>query len=125
MAASILSSQRLYREKGESMKHSYTLSGDLPEMLQAKVNAANLSEVSHTLQQPSQSTADGTVLIAPDSAETSFPHVLSCSPALFPIQSCYKESWTKLRDGGYKLRLDAIPFQSAKASAEILSDVSH
>lgn len=30
----------------------------------------------------------------------------------------------KLRDGGYKLRLDAIPFQSAKASSEILSDVS-
>lgn len=40
------------------------------------------------------------------------------------FQSCYKESWTKIRDGGYKLRLDAIPFQSAKASAEILSDVS-
>lgn len=40
------------------------------------------------------------------------------------LQSRYKESWTKLRDGGYKLRLDAIPFQSAKASAEILSDVS-
>lgn len=39
------------------------------------------------------------------------------------LQSHYKESWTKLRDGGYKLRLDAIPFQSAKASAEILSDV--
>lgn len=40
------------------------------------------------------------------------------------FQSRYKESWTKIRDGGYKLRLDAIPFQSAKASAEILSDVS-
>lgn len=40
------------------------------------------------------------------------------------FQSCYKESWTKLRDGGYKLSLDAIPFQSAKASGEILSDVS-
>lgn len=40
------------------------------------------------------------------------------------FQSGYKESWTKIRDGGYKLRLDAIPFQSAKTSAEILSDVS-
>ncbi|TMS22247.1 Nebulin-related-anchoring protein [Larimichthys crocea] len=62
------------------MKHNYTLSGELPEMVQAKINAVNLSE------------------------------------------SCYKESWKKLRDGGYKLRLDAIPFQSAKASGEILSD---
>lgn len=39
-------------------------------------------------------------------------------------QTRYKESWSKLRDGGYKLRLDAIPFQAAKASGEIISDVS-
>uniref|UniRef100_A0A3B4DAY3 LIM zinc-binding domain-containing protein n=1 Tax=Pygocentrus nattereri TaxID=42514 RepID=A0A3B4DAY3_PYGNA len=71
---------RLYREKGESEKHKYTLTGDLPEHMQAKINAMNISE------------------------------------------SRYKESWMKLRDGGYKLRLDAIPFQAAKSSAEILSD---
>ncbi|XP_041818539.1 nebulin-related-anchoring protein isoform X2 [Chelmon rostratus] len=75
-----LAVDRLYREKGENMKHNYTLSGELPEMVQAKLNAMNLSE------------------------------------------SCYKQSWMRIRDGGYKLRLDAIPFQSAKASAEILSD---
>ncbi|XP_028286347.1 nebulin-related-anchoring protein isoform X2 [Parambassis ranga] len=75
-----LAIDRLYREKGENMKHNYTISKEMPELVQAKVNAMNLSE------------------------------------------SHYKESWTKLRDGGYKLRLDAIPFQSAKASAEILSD---
>uniref|UniRef100_A0A671WVC2 Nebulin-related anchoring protein n=1 Tax=Sparus aurata TaxID=8175 RepID=A0A671WVC2_SPAAU len=75
-----LAVDRLYREKGENMKHNYTLSGELPEMVQAKINATNISE------------------------------------------SCYKQSWTKIRDGGYKLRLDAIPFQSAKVSAEILSD---
>ncbi|CAG12601.1 unnamed protein product, partial [Tetraodon nigroviridis] len=75
-----ITSQRLYREQGENMKHSYTLSGDLPEMAQAKLNARNLSE------------------------------------------STYKESWMKIRDGGYKLRLDAIPFQSAKSCSEILSD---
>ena len=40
------------------------------------------------------------------------------------MQSKYKESWNKVRDGGYKLRLDAISFQSAKASGDILSDVS-
>ncbi|XP_029953918.1 nebulin-related-anchoring protein [Salarias fasciatus] len=75
-----LAIDRLYREKGENMKHNYTLSGELPELVQAKLNAMNISE------------------------------------------SRYKESWTKVRDGGYKLRLDAIPFQSAKVSAEILSD---
>uniref|UniRef100_A0A3Q2ZBD5 Nebulin-related anchoring protein n=1 Tax=Hippocampus comes TaxID=109280 RepID=A0A3Q2ZBD5_HIPCM len=67
-------------KKGENMKHNYTLDEELPEFVQAKINALNLSE------------------------------------------SRYKESWTKLRDGGHRLRLDAIPFQSAKASADILSD---
>lgn len=41
--------QRLYKEKGENVKHKYTLSGDLPEHVQAKINATNISEVrSHT-----------------------------------------------------------------------------
>ncbi|CAB1434501.1 unnamed protein product [Pleuronectes platessa] len=75
-----LAIDRLYREKGENLKHNYTLSGELPEMVQAKLNAMNISE------------------------------------------SRYKESWTKIRDGGYKLRLDAIPFQSARVSGDILSD---
>ncbi|KAK7919568.1 hypothetical protein WMY93_010852 [Mugilogobius chulae] len=75
-----LAVDRLYREKAEDVRHNYTLSGELPELMQAKINAMNISE------------------------------------------SRYKESWTKLRDGGYKLSLDAIPFQSAKASAKILSD---
>ncbi|CAL8281825.1 unnamed protein product [Merluccius merluccius] len=75
-----LSVDRLYREKAESLKHNYTLSGELPEHIQAKINAQNISE------------------------------------------NRYKESWTKVRDGGYKLRLDAISFQSAKASGDILSD---
>lgn len=45
--------QRLYREKGENEKHSYTLSGDLPEMVQAKLNARNLSEVKGVSLSPS------------------------------------------------------------------------
>uniref|UniRef100_A0A8C9WK66 Nebulin-related anchoring protein n=1 Tax=Scleropages formosus TaxID=113540 RepID=A0A8C9WK66_SCLFO len=76
----VKASQQLYREQGENMKHRYTLTGDLPEHVQAKINAMNLSETR------------------------------------------YKESWTKLRDSGYRLRLDAIPFQAAKISTEILSD---
>lgn len=41
-------SQRLYREKGENLKHNYTLTEELPEMVQAKLNAMNLSEVKKT-----------------------------------------------------------------------------
>nr|XP_021532614.1 nebulin-related-anchoring protein isoform X8 [Aotus nancymaae] len=74
---------RLYREQGENIKHHYTPTADLPEVLLAKLNAMNISETR------------------------------------------YKESWGKLRDGGYKLRLDAIPFQAAKASGEIISDYKY
>ncbi|XP_047408149.1 nebulin-related-anchoring protein isoform X1 [Sciurus carolinensis] len=74
---------RLYREEGENIKHHYTQTADLPEVLLAKLNAMNISETR------------------------------------------YKESWSKLRDGGYKLRLDAIPFQAAKASSEIISDYKY
>lgn len=74
---------RLYREQGESLKHHYTQTVDLPEVLLARLNAMNISETR------------------------------------------YKESWSKLRDGGYKLRLDAIPFQAAKASGEIISDYKY
>ncbi|KAM7074176.1 nebulin-related-anchoring protein isoform 10-T10 [Molossus nigricans] len=74
---------RLYKEQGENIKHHYTQTADLPEVLLAKLNAMNISETR------------------------------------------YKESWSKLRDGGYRLRLDAIPFQAAKASGEIISDVNY
>ncbi|CAH6940129.1 Nrap [Phodopus roborovskii] len=74
---------RLYREQGESMKHHYTPTVDLPEVLLAKLNAMNISETR------------------------------------------YKESWSRLRDGGYKLRLDALPFQAAKAASEITSDYKY
>lgn len=33
------------------MKHNYTLSGELPEMVQAKINAMNISEVKPHLQE--------------------------------------------------------------------------
>ncbi|KAL1788490.1 nebulin-related-anchoring protein isoform X1 [Sigmodon hispidus] len=74
---------RLYREQGEDIKHHYTQTVDLPEVLLAKLNAMNISETR------------------------------------------YKESWNRLRDGGYKLRLDALPFQAAKASSEIISDYKY
>uniref|UniRef100_A0A8B9BLF0 Nebulin related anchoring protein n=1 Tax=Anser brachyrhynchus TaxID=132585 RepID=A0A8B9BLF0_9AVES len=71
---------RLYKEHGESVKHQYTPTTDFPELLLAKLNSMNISEIR------------------------------------------YKESWGKMKDGGYQMKLDAIPFQAAKASGEIISD---
>lgn len=41
--------QRLYKEHGENMKHHYTQTAELPEILQAKQNALNISEVRFSL----------------------------------------------------------------------------
>lgn len=38
--------QILYKAKGEDVKHKYTISSDLPQFLQAKCNAYNISDVS-------------------------------------------------------------------------------
>lgn len=43
---------------------------------------------------------------------------------VFTLQKVYKASGDQVRSAGYDLRLDAIPFQTAKASREIASDVS-
>lgn len=39
--------QKLYRSSGEEIKHKYTLHPDVPQFIQARYNAANVSDVSH------------------------------------------------------------------------------
>lgn len=43
-------SQRLYKEKGVNDQHSYTITSERPEITQAKINAANFSEVLNSMQ---------------------------------------------------------------------------
>uniref|UniRef100_A0A8C1URR7 Nebulin-related anchoring protein n=1 Tax=Cyprinus carpio TaxID=7962 RepID=A0A8C1URR7_CYPCA len=78
-----ITNERLYKEKGENFRHNYTMTAERPEITQAKINAANFSDVK------------------------------------------YKESWHTLRAQGYKLTMKDIPFQAAKASTNIASDVQY
>lgn len=78
-----ITNERLYKEKGENFRHNYTITAERPEITQAKINAANFSDVK------------------------------------------YKESWNVLRAQGYKLTMKDIPFQAAKASTSIASDVQY
>lgn len=41
-----LSLQLNYKVEGEKLKHKYTMDPELPQFIQAKVNAINMSDVS-------------------------------------------------------------------------------
>ncbi|XP_031410451.1 nebulin-related-anchoring protein [Meleagris gallopavo] len=80
--SNMIANERLYKAAGEDIQHHYTPTLGLPEFTQARINAANLSDVK------------------------------------------YRESWHNLRAQGYKLTMEALPFQTARASREIASDVN-
>uniref|UniRef100_A0A669PXS8 Nebulin related anchoring protein n=1 Tax=Phasianus colchicus TaxID=9054 RepID=A0A669PXS8_PHACC len=81
--SNMIANERLYKAAGEDIQHHYTPTLGLPEFTQARINAANLSDVK------------------------------------------YRESWHNLRAQGYKLTMEALPFQTARASREIASDYQY
>ncbi|MEQ2276927.1 hypothetical protein XENORESO_014861 [Xenotaenia resolanae] len=114
--ASELASEKKYRQDVSSLK--FTSVEDTPEMTQAKLS--NKLATDRLYREKGENIKHNYTV----SGE--LPELVQAKINARNIsENQYKESWTKLRDGGYKLRLDAIPFQSAKASAEILSDVKY
>uniref|UniRef100_A0A3B4B4G4 LIM zinc-binding domain-containing protein n=1 Tax=Periophthalmus magnuspinnatus TaxID=409849 RepID=A0A3B4B4G4_9GOBI len=105
--------QKKYRQNVSNLK--FTSVEDTPEMVQAKLS--NKLAVDRLYREKAEDVKHNYTL----SGE--LPEMVQAKINAKNIsESRYKESWTKLRDGGYKLSLDAIPFQSAKTSGEILSD---
>ncbi|XP_078499967.1 nebulin-related-anchoring protein [Lissotriton helveticus] len=108
-----LISETKYRQHPYALK--FTSIKDTPEMIQARISYNQAVDRKYKEQGESAkhhytSTAD-------------LPELQQAKLNASNISEIrYKESWTKLKDGGYKLKLDAIPFQAAKASGEIVSD---
>uniref|UniRef100_A0A672KPE5 Nebulin-related-anchoring protein-like n=1 Tax=Sinocyclocheilus grahami TaxID=75366 RepID=A0A672KPE5_SINGR len=111
--ATDLASEKKYRQDVSALK--FTSIEDTPEMVQAKISSKLVLD--RLYREKGENEMHKYTLIG-DIPE----HVQAKINAMNLSESCYKESWRKIRDGGYKLRLDAIPFQAAKSSAEILSD---
>ncbi|XP_036428590.1 nebulin-related-anchoring protein [Colossoma macropomum] len=111
--ASDLASEKKYRQNVSALK--FTSVEDTPEMVQAKLS--NKLALERLYREKGESEKHKYTLTG-DLPE----HVQAKMNAMNISESRYKESWMKLRDAGYKLRLDAIPFQAAKSSSEILSD---
>ncbi|XP_073540774.1 nebulin-related-anchoring protein isoform X2 [Phyllobates terribilis] len=111
--AAELISEKSYRQLPSALR--FTSVQDSPEMIQAKISYnqavdSKYKEQGENVKHRYTSTAE-------------LPELLQAKlNALNISETRYKESWSRLRDGGYKLKLDAIPFQAAKSSGEIISD---
>ncbi|KAI1887208.1 hypothetical protein AGOR_G00203780 [Albula goreensis] len=108
-----LVSEKKYRQLASDLK--FTSVEDTPEMVQAKLS--NKQAIDRLYREHGENLKHSYTLTG-DLPE----HVQAKVNAMNLSETRYKESWTKIRDAGYKLRLDAIPFQAAKASGAILSD---
>ncbi|XP_063819401.1 nebulin-related-anchoring protein [Pseudophryne corroboree] len=108
-----LISEKSYRQLPSALK--FTSVQDTPEMIQARISYNQAVDSKYKEQ--------GENIKHQFTATAELPELLQAKlNALNISETRYKESWSRLRDSGYKLKLEAIPFQAAKASGEIISD---
>ncbi|KAG8544554.1 hypothetical protein GDO81_022270, partial [Engystomops pustulosus] len=108
-----LISEKSYRQLPSALQ--FTSVQDSPEMIQAKISYNQAVDSKYKEQ--------GENMKHRYTATAELPELIQAKlNALNISETRYKESWSRLRDGGYKLKLDAIPFQAAKSSGEIISD---
>ncbi|OXB82351.1 UNVERIFIED_CONTAM: hypothetical protein H355_009276 [Colinus virginianus] len=108
-----LISEKKYRQHPYALK--FTSIKDTPEMIQARISYNQA--VDRLYKEHGESVKHQYTLT------TDLPEILQAKLNTMNISEIrYKESWQKMKDGGYQLKLDAIPFKAAKASGEIISD---
>ncbi|KAM6442896.1 nebulin-related-anchoring protein isoform 2-T2 [Liasis olivaceus] len=108
-----LISEKKYRQHPYALK--FTSIKDTPEMIQARISYNQA--VDRLYKEHGENVKHNYTQVA------ELPEIFQAKQnALNISETHYKESWKKTQHGGYKLKLDAIPFQTAKASSEIISD---
>ncbi|NXD89418.1 NRAP protein, partial [Chaetorhynchus papuensis] len=108
-----LISEKKYRQHPYALK--FTSIKDTPEMIQARISYNQAVDRLYK--------EHGESIKHQYTPTTDLPEILQAKLNAMNIsETRYKESWRRMKDGGYQLKLDAIPFQAAKASGEIISD---
>ncbi|XP_044889726.1 nebulin isoform X24 [Felis catus] len=108
-----LLNERLYRIRPEALK--FTSIVDTPEVIQAKINAVQISE---PLYRDAWEREKANVNVPADT-----PVMLQSKINAMQISDKqYKQAWDDVKMTGYDLREDAIPIQHARASRDIASD---
>ncbi|RMC11380.1 hypothetical protein DUI87_11499 [Hirundo rustica rustica] len=111
-----LISEKKYRQHPYALK--FTSIKDTPEMIQARISYNQAVDRLYK--------EHGESIKHQYTPTTDLPEILQAKLNAMNIsETHYKESWRRMKDGGYQLKLDAIPFQAAKASGEIISDVKY
>ncbi|XP_068255813.1 nebulin-related-anchoring protein isoform X4 [Nyctibius grandis] len=111
-----LISEIKYRQKPESLK--FTAVVDSPDLIHAKTSYLQCSD---RLYKAGDSEARHRYTLPPDHPD----FIRARQNALHISDKLYKTSWEQTRASGYDFRIDAIPFQTAKASREIASDYKY
>ncbi|MEJ1278140.1 nebulin [Cricetulus griseus] len=114
--ASDILNEIAYKAKGEEILHKYNLPADLPQFIQAKVNAYNISENMYKadLKDLSKKGYDLRIDAIPIKAAKAARQAAS--------DVCYKRDWHDLIAKGNNVLADAIPITAAKSSRNIASD---
>uniref|UniRef100_A0A4W2G3F7 Nebulin-related-anchoring protein n=1 Tax=Bos indicus x Bos taurus TaxID=30522 RepID=A0A4W2G3F7_BOBOX len=108
-----LISETKYREKPDTIK--FTTVVDSPDLVHAKNSYMHCNE---RLYRSGDAESRHRYTLVPDHPDFTRARL----NALNLSDKVYRHSWEQTRAGGYDFRLDAIPFQTARASREIASD---
>ncbi|XP_051479413.1 nebulin isoform X13 [Apus apus] len=111
-----LLNERLYRVRPDEMK--FTSITDAPDVVQAKINAAQLSDRLYREAWDK----DKTQVCLPSDTPVMLQSKVN---ALNISNKHYQKDWDAAKAKGYDLRADAIPIKHAKASRDIASEYKY
>ncbi|KAG7502437.1 nebulin isoform X20 [Solea senegalensis] len=110
--------ERMYKKGATDAFSTFTLVVDRPELLQAKVNAANLSDLKY---KETFNLEKGHYIGSNDTPQLAH----SREAAKLTSDKLYKEQWDVSKASGYTLDHEYIPLLSGKKGREIASDVRY
>ncbi|XP_035030488.1 nebulin isoform X1 [Hippoglossus stenolepis] len=110
--------ERLYKKGAKDAFGKFTLIVDRPELILAKINAANLSDLKY---KETFNAEKGIYIGSEDTPQLAH----SRDVAKVISEKFYKQQWDDSKASGYQLNHEYIPLLSGKKGSEIASDVKY